>query len=104
MERYVIDRGVSMSNALKGVLILFGVSHLILIVTPILNTLYASISAKSKVLWCSFLLFLPFIGVAIFHFRYRASLFQEESHEIKRAHIAAEKQKYSQYGNDDNSH
>lgn len=93
-----------MSNALKGILILLGVSHAILIVIPILNTLYASISAKSKVVWCSFLLFLPFIGVAIFHFRYRTSLFQEESHETKRALIASERQKYSQYGNDDSSH
>ena len=92
-----------MSNALKGVLILLGVSHFLLVAIPILNTLYSSISAKSKMFWCSFLLLLPFIGVAIFHFRYRVGLFQEQSHETKRAIIAAEKQKHS-LGNDDHNH
>ena len=90
-----------MSNALKGVLILIAISHLILIVVPVLDTLYSSISRKSKLLWCSFLIFLPYIGAAFFHFRYRASLFQEETHETKRAQIEAERQKHSQYRNDD---
>ena len=93
-----------MSNALKGVLILIAVSHLMLIVIPVLNTLYSSISRKSKAFWCSFLIFLPFVGVGIFHYRYRVSLFQEESHDTKRALIQAEKQKYSQYGNDNKNH
>ena len=93
-----------MSNALKGILILIGISHFMLVVIPILNTLYASISAKSKLFWCSFLIFLPFIGVAIFHFRYKASLFQEADHETRRTLIKMEKQKYSQYGNDDKHH
>jgi len=90
-----------MSNALKGVLILIAISHVMLIIIPVLNTLYASISQKSKLLWCAFLILLPFIGAAIFHFRYRASLFQEEDHKTKRALIKAERQKYSQYGNND---
>ena len=93
-----------MSSALKGILIVLGISHFMLIVIPILNTLYSSISAKSKLFWCSFLLFLPFIGAAVFHFKYRASLFQEEGHETKRALIEAERQKYSQYGGDDKNH
>jgi len=93
-----------MSSALKGVLILVGISHLMLVIIPVLNTLYASISAKSKLLWCAFLIFLPFVGVAIFHFRYRSSLFQEESDETRRNLIKMEKQKYSQYGNDDKNH
>ena len=89
-----------MSNALKGVLILIAVSHLMLITVPVLNTLYASISRKSKIFWCAFLIFLPFVGVGIFHFRYKDSLFQEESHTTKRALIEAERQKHSQYGDD----
>ena len=93
-----------MSNALKGVLILIAVSHLMLIVIPVLNTLYASISRKSKMFWCAFLILLPFVGIAIFHFRYRVSLFQKESDDAKRALIRAEKQKYSQYGNDNKNY
>ena len=89
-----------MSNALKGFLILLAISHFMLIVIPVLNTLYASISKKSKMFWCAFLIFIPFVGAAVFHFRYRASLFQEESHTTKRALIKAEKQKYSQYSDD----
>ena len=92
-----------MSNALKGILIVFGIAHLLLVVIPVLNTLYASISAKSKLLWCSFLLLVPFIGVALFHFRYKVSMFQDESHETKRAIIEAERQKHSQYGNNDHN-
>ena len=90
-----------MSNAWKGVLIFVAVSHFMLIVIPVLNTLYASISNKSKLFWCSFLIFLPYIGAAIFHFRYRDSLFQEEDHKTKHALIKAERQKYSQYDNND---
>jgi hypothetical protein len=93
-----------MSNALKGVLILIVVSHLMLIVVPVLNTLYASVSKRSKAFWCAFLIFLPFVGVGIFHFRYKSSLFQEDSDDIKRALIRVEKQKYSQYGNDNQNH
>jgi hypothetical protein len=89
-----------MSSALKGMLILIAISHFMLIVIPVLNTLYASISKKSKLFWCAFLIFLPFVGAAVFHFRYRNSLFQEESHTTKRALIEAEKQKYSQFDND----
>ena len=44
-----------MSNALKGILILLAISHFMLIVIPVLNTLYASISKKSKMFWCAFL-------------------------------------------------
>ena len=74
-----------MSNALIGFLIVFGVAHLLLIVVPILNTLRAAISGKSKIIWCLFLLFLPLVGVAMFHFRYRASLFQGKGYEISAA-------------------
>ncbi len=89
-----------MSNALKGVLILIAVSHFMLIIIPVLNTIYASISIKSKAFWCAFLIFLPFVGIGIFHFRYRDSLFQDESDDRKRDLIRMEKQKYSQYGKD----
>ena len=93
-----------MSNALKGILIVIAIAHFFLIVVPITNTLCASISKKSKLAWCAFLLFLPFVGAAIFHFRYRDSIFQEEDHKTKRALIEAERQKHSQYGNDNQNH
>jgi hypothetical protein len=64
-----------MDKALVGFLVLFGILHLLLVVVPIITTLRASISGKSKILWCSFLMFLPLIGVALFHFRFRTSLF-----------------------------
>jgi len=74
-----------MSNALTGFMVFFGVSHCLLITIPILNTLQASLSAKSKLFWCLFLLLLPLAGVAIFHFRYRSSLFQGKAYEISAA-------------------
>ena len=64
-----------MDKALIGFLGLFGILHLLLVVVPITTTLRATISSKSKILWCAFLAFLPFIGVALFHFRFRTSLF-----------------------------
>lgn len=64
-----------MTKALIGFLIVLGILHLLLVVVPITTTLRSSISGKSKVLWFAFLLLLPFIGVALFHFRFRTSLF-----------------------------
>ena len=64
-----------MDKALIGFLGLFGILHLLLVVVPITTTLRATISGKSKLLWCAFLVFLPFIGAALFHFRFRTSLF-----------------------------
>jgi len=64
-----------MANALTGFLVVFGILHLLLVVIPITTTLRASISGKSKLLWCVFLVLLPLIGVALFHFRFRTSLF-----------------------------
>ena len=57
-----------MSNALKGVLILIAVSHFMLIIIPVLNTIYASISIKSKAFWCAFLIFLPLLELVFFTF------------------------------------
>ena len=64
-----------MDKALTGLLGVFGILHLLLVVVPVTTTLRASISGKSKILWCAFLVLLPFIGVAVFHFRFRTSLF-----------------------------
>jgi len=64
-----------MDKALIGFLIIFGILHLLLVVIPITTTLRATISGKSKILWCAFLVFLPIIGAALFHFRFRTSLF-----------------------------
>jgi hypothetical protein len=64
-----------MDKALIGFLVVFGILHLLLVVVPITTTLRATISVKSKILWSAFLTFVPFIGVAFFHFRFRTSLF-----------------------------
>ena len=61
--------------ALYPILVVIGVLHLLLIAVPIGTTLKAPISRRSKLSWCLFLLFLPFIGATIFHFRFRSSLF-----------------------------
>lgn len=64
-----------MDSALTGFLFLFGIVHLLLISVPIGMVFRSRISLVSKVLWCTFLLALPFAGAAYFHFRYRSSLF-----------------------------
>jgi glucan phosphoethanolaminetransferase (alkaline phosphatase superfamily) len=64
-----------MDKALIGFLVIFMILHLLLVVVPITTTLRANISGESKILWCAFLALLPFIGVALFHFRFRSSLF-----------------------------
>ena len=64
-----------MDSAIVGFLVVFGILHLLLIAVPIGTTLRAPISIKSKLSWSAFLVFLPFIGAAIFHFRFRSSLF-----------------------------
>ena len=61
-----------MGSAMVGFLVVFGVLHLLLIAVPIANTLKASISATSKLVWCLFLLLLPGVGVLIFHFKFRS--------------------------------
>ena len=65
-----------MENAVIGFLVFFGIFHLLLIAIPIGTTLRAPISGQSKILWCAFLILAPFIGAALFHFRYRSSLFR----------------------------
>lgn len=70
-----------MDKALIGFLGVLGIFHLLLVVIPITTTLRASISSKSKILWCAFLTFLPFVGVALFHFRFKTSLFQGKTWE-----------------------
>ena len=70
-----------MDSAVIGFLGLLGIAHLLLIVIPLGTTLKASISIQSKLAWCAFLIFLPFIGAALFHFRYRTSLFHGKPYE-----------------------
>ena len=70
-----------MSTAIIGFLAVTGIFHLILVVVPIMNTLRASISGISKLIWCAFLVLLPFIGVAVFHFRFKSSLYQGKAYE-----------------------
>jgi hypothetical protein len=66
---------VHMNNTLFGFLVVFIPLHVLLVAIPIMHTWRATISVQSKLLWCIFLLCLPFIGVAVFHFKYRSSLF-----------------------------
>ena len=70
-----------MSQAIIGILVVVGIFHLLLVIVPIINTLRAPISGKSKLIWCAFLVFLPFFGVAFFHFRFRSSLYQGKAYE-----------------------
>ena len=79
------NSGVRMNSALTGFLTVFGAFHVLLATVPVVDTLKAPISVKSKIFWCLFLILLPFIGVAVFHFRYRKSLFQGKAYEISAA-------------------
>lgn len=74
-----------MSKALIGFLVVFGVSHLFLILVPLKDTLRASISVKSMIFWCLFLIFLPFIGVFVFHRQFKSGLYQGKIYEISAA-------------------
>ena len=74
-----------MSEALIGFLTVVGITHVLLISVPLINTLKAPISAAGKLLWCAFLVMLPFIGVLVFHYRFQSSLFQGKGCEISAA-------------------
>ena len=78
-----------MDSAIVGGLGLFGLIHFVLIVVPLFNTLRAPISLQGKLFWCAFLVLLPIVGVVVFHFKFRSSVFQgegwRESSEIERA-------------------
>ena len=75
------DEENRMDSAIIGFLGLAGVVHLLLIVIPLGTTLKAAISVQSKLTWCAFLIFLPFIGAGLFHCRYRTSLFRGKPYE-----------------------
>jgi hypothetical protein len=74
-----------MDNALIGFLVVFGFLHFLLVVIPVMNVLQTKISIKSKLAWCGVILFLPLIGVAIMHFRYKTGLFQGKAYEVSAA-------------------
>ena len=74
-----------MDTAVIGFLVVFVPIHVLLVVVPITNTIRSSISSNSKWFWCAFLVFLPVIGVVVFHFLFRSSLFQGKSYEISAA-------------------
>jgi hypothetical protein len=73
------------NSALIGFLGVFGFLHLLLVAIPVARTVRAPISGKSKLFWCVFLIVLPFIGIALFHFRFKSSLFQGQAYEISAA-------------------
>ena len=70
-----------MDSVLIGFLVIFGILHLLLIAVPLGTTLKAPVSRRSKLAWSAFLVCLPFVGVAWFHFRYRSSLFRGKPYE-----------------------
>ena len=74
-----------MDIALFGFLVIFIPIHVLLIVIPISRTLRVPISKKSKMLWCGFLLFVPFLGAAIFHYKFKTGLYQGGTYEISAA-------------------
>ena len=74
-----------MSKEWIGVLALLGVCHLVLVVVPIVETMKSKLSLESRLAWSLFLLLTPFIGVALFHFHYRVSLFRGEGWNISAA-------------------
>jgi hypothetical protein len=74
-----------MENALIGFLVVAIPVHLLLIAIPVTTTFRADISIKSKLLWCGFLFCAPFIGAALFHFKFRPSLFRGRLSEINTA-------------------
>ena len=70
-----------MNNALFGFLVFFIPLHLILVIIPLIHTLRAAISTKSKLFWSGLLVFLPLLGVGVFHFKHRIGLFQGKGYE-----------------------
>ena len=74
-----------MNNVLTGFLVILIPLHVLLIAIPITRTLQAAISVKIKMAWCGFLLFFPVLGVGVFHFKYRTSLFRGKVYEVSAA-------------------
>ena len=74
-----------MNKPLIGFLAVVGIVHLFLIVIPLKDTLRASISTKSKVAWCLFLILLPIIGAFVFHRWFRSGAYQGKNYEISAA-------------------
>ena len=71
-----------MSDAITGFLLLIGIIHAVLVLIPLVDTLKANISSRSKLAWCLFLLLVPLVGVALFHFRFRSGIFHGEKFQI----------------------
>lgn len=71
-----------MSDAMTGFLIWAGIIHFFLVVIPVIGTIKSVISVQSKIAWCLFLLLLPLIGVAVFHFYFRSSIFRGKIYHI----------------------
>ena len=78
-----------MSSALIGILGLLAIVHLLLVIIPIIHTIRAPISGRSKLAWYAFLLLLPFIGVFYFHRKFRLSLFLGKKYEPSSRDVGA---------------
>lgn len=74
-----------MNSALIGFLVILLPVHFLLAAIPVSHTIRSKISPGSKIFWCAFLLLLPIVGVAVFHFFYRSSLFRGKAYEISAA-------------------
>lgn len=77
-----------MSDALVGFLIFAGIIHFFLVLIPVIGTIKSVISVQSKLAWCLFLLLLPLVGVAVFHYYFRSSIFRGKIY-----HISAEEER-----------
>ena len=71
----------ALDSVLIGFLVIFGILHLLLVAVPLGTTLKAPVSTGSKLAWSAFLILLPFVGAALFHFKYRSSLFHGKPYE-----------------------
>jgi hypothetical protein len=86
-----------MSKEIIGILAVAGIFHLILVIVPVMNTLRASISSKSKLIWCAFLVLLPFIAVTFFHFRFKSGLYQGKAYEPASSDIGGPSSGFSRH-------
>lgn len=89
-----------MDSALIGILFLVAIIHAVLVVIPLIHTMRAPISIRSKLAWSVFLL-LPFIGVLYFHKRFRSSLFLGKAYRPRSQDMGAPPSGFSRRDHDD---
>ena len=99
-ELDTVELEVYMDSLILGILLVFGIPHLILIAVPLGTVRKSSISFKSKLTWAGFLIFLPFLGAAIFHFKFRSGLYSGEIWEPSAHDLGARNPEFHQKDKD----